>query len=75
MNKRTVAPSPSRWVMIAAAAVAIISVLAIVIILALYATGGPELTILYWVGLYGLPLAFALLVIGVLLHVRARRRG
>ncbi|RZU60599.1 hypothetical protein [Zhihengliuella halotolerans] len=74
MKKRDEARPTSRWVLIMAAATAIASLACLAAILVSYAAGGPAWPALYWIGLYGLPLAFALMVLGLILNLRDRRR-
>ncbi|GHD10567.1 hypothetical protein [Zhihengliuella salsuginis] len=75
MKKRDESPTASRWVLTMAAAAAIVSLLCLAAILVSYAASGPAWAALYWIGLYGLPLAFGLMVLGLILNLRARRRS
>ncbi|MGG5753127.1 hypothetical protein ACQ3I4_10935 [Zafaria sp. Z1313] len=60
---------------VAAAVVAVVSLGSMAAILGLYAAGQPGVPALFAIGLFGLPLAFVLLVAHVLLGWRERRRA
>jgi hypothetical protein len=64
-----------RIVTVLAAAVALVSILSLAFVLVQYMVGATPLTGLMAVGLYGLPVAFLLLIVLLLLRIRERRRS
>ncbi|WP_417215293.1 hypothetical protein [Arthrobacter sp.] len=69
-------PAPTqRIVTVLASAVALVSILSLAAVLIQYMVGATPFTALMAVGLYGLPVAFILLIVLVLLRVRDRRRS
>lgn len=75
MNTVDSPATPQRVVTTLAAAVAIVSILSLAFVLVQYMVGTTPFTALMAVGLYGLPVAFLLLIALLLLRIRARRRS
>lgn len=67
--------SADRGLVIAAVAVAAVSTLALAIVVVLGVTGAGSAPALAWVGMIGLPVAFALMVVVLLRAAVARRRA
>ena len=68
-------PAVQRFLTLFAGGIAIISFIALAVILIQYMLGYVLSPLLLAVGLYGLPLAFILLMVVLALNFRERRRG
>lgn len=68
-------PAAQRFLTLFAGGIAIISLVALAVILIQYAMSVALSPLLLAVGLYGLPLAFILLMVVLALNFRERRRG
>lgn len=75
MNTAESAATAERVVTILAVAVAVVSVLSLAVVLVQYLAGATPMTALMAVGLYGLPVAFLLLIALLLLRIRTRRHS
>lgn len=75
MNTSTATPSPHRKLVLSAVAIAAVSLLALVTSLIQYAFSVQPWTPLFAVALYGLPVAFILLMVVLGLTWRDRRRS
>ena len=75
MNTADSLATVQRVVTVLAAAVAVVSVLSLAVVLVQYMAGATPFTALVAVGLYGLPVAFLLLIALLLLRIRTRRHS
>ncbi|MGP5164244.1 hypothetical protein [Arthrobacter rhombi] len=74
MNTLDSPATAQRIVTVLAAAIALISILSLAFVLIQYVAGTTPFTQVMAVGLYGLPVAFLLLITLLLLRIRTRRR-
>lgn len=74
MNTLDSPATAQRIVTVLAAATALVSIMCLAFVLIQYAAGATPFTPVMAVGLYGLPVAFLLLVTLLLLRISARRR-
>ena len=75
MNTTVKTPAAQRFLTLFAGGIAIVSLVALAIILIQYAMAVALSPLLLAVGLYGLPLAFILLMVVLALNFRERRRS